>query len=258
MFADEIAYRAVMNNFRMDALTNADEMMRNCMGITAFDYMQTLGIAEITANNPALESIQSELEKKQAMQTSLEIAMSSPALEAIRNKDRIFAGVTGGLLDIGPKIISGLEEMNGRASLSDCAGFAIKSLAEESIAASSINGLGNGLIGSSFRDGFKGTYLGSTIEECSKNWMDAMPKTEEIKSIPEPRLILPERTRFILPDIPHLPSMPMKMSLSDETIEKLAEKLAERGNKVIVIAKNNSVAIVGNASNDIINTGDHV
>lgn len=258
MFADEIAYRAVMNNFGINALTNADEMMRNNVGIAASEYGQMIGIADITANNPALESIQSELEKMQATQTSLEIAMNSTALEAIRNNDRIFAGVNGGLLDIGPKIISGLEEMNGRASLSDCAGFAIKSLAEESIAASSINGLGNELIGSSFGDGFKGTCLGSTIEECSKDWMDAMPKTEEIKPIPEPRLILPERTRFILPDISHLPSMPMKMTLSDETIEKLAEKLAERGNKVIVIAKNNSVAIVGNASHDIINTGDHV
>jgi len=229
MFADEIAYRAVMNNFGINALTNADEMMRNSVGIAASEYMQMLGIADITANSPALESIQSELEKMQAMQTSLEIAMNSPALEAIRNDDRIFAGVTGGLLDIGPKITSGLDEMNGRASLSDCAGFAIKSLAEESIAASSINGLGNGVIGSSFGDGFKGTRFGSTIEECSKNWMDAMPKREEIRLIPEPRLI-----------------------------EKLAEELAKRGNKVIVIAKNKSVAIVGNASHDIINTGDHV
>jgi hypothetical protein len=257
MFADEIAYRAVMNNFGIDALINADEMMRNSVGIAASEYVQMIGIADLTANNPTQESIKSELEKMQATQTSLEIAMNSPALEAIRYNDRIFAGVNGGLLDIGPKI-SGSEEMNGRVSLSDCAGFAIKSLAEESIAASFINGLGNGLIGSSFGDGIKGTCLGSTIEECSKNWMDMIPKTEEIKPIPEPRLILPERTSFILPDIPYLPSNPMKMSLSDDTIEKLAEELAKRGNKVIVIAKNKSVAIVGNASHDIINTGDHV
>jgi len=310
MFADEIAYRAVMNNFGIDALTNTDEMIRNSAGISASEYMQMTGIADITANNPALESIQSEVEKMQAMQTSLERAMNSPILEAIRNEDRIFAGITGGLSDIGPKIISGLEEINGRASLCGCAGFAIKSLADESIAASSINGLGNGLIGSSFGDGFKGTclglaitsleenarqfgfaqsmspvggssfgaspisdavkgylessfgdcfektYLWPSLEESSQKWADCMPKRMEVRHIPEPMLILPAIIESELHDLPLIAPISREVTLSDETIEKLAEKLAGMGSKVIVIAKNKGVAIMGNVSNNEIDTGD--
>jgi hypothetical protein len=310
MFADEIAYRAVMNNFGIDALTNTDEMIRNSAGISASEYMQMTGIADITANNPALESIQSELEKMHAMQTSLEQAMNSPILEAIRNEDRIFAGVTGGLSDIGPKIISGLEEMNRRASLSGCAGFPIKSLAEESIAASTINGLGNGVIGSSLEDGFKGTclglaitslednarqfgfaqsmshvrvssfgesplsdavkgYMGSSfgdcfektylwpsLEESSQKWADCMPKMMEVRHIPEPMLITPAIIKSELHDLPFIAPISREVTLSDETIEKIAEKIAEMRSNVTIIAKNKGVAIMGDVSNNEIDTGD--
>ncbi len=232
MFADEIAYRAVMNNLGIDALMNADEMMRYSAGIAASEYMQMLGIADITANNPALESIQSELEKMQSMQTSLEQAMNSPVLEAIRNNDRIFAGVNGGLLDIGPKIISGLEEMNGIASLKSSLGGAIDSYTVDwtnCVAA--------------------GSAMTSIENDLAKNLVDEM----DLQRLPKLTMIEPYRSG--LPDLLPLPPISREVTLSPETIEMLADKIAEKGGRIEITATQRSVVIAGNASNSLIDTG---
>jgi len=83
-----------------------------------------------------------------------------------------------------------------------------------------------------------------------------MPKMMEVKHIPEPMLILPAKIEYELHDLPLIAPISREVTLSDETIEKLAEKLAGMGSKVIVIAKNKGVAIMGNVSNNKIDTGD--
>jgi hypothetical protein len=103
-----------------------------------------------------------------------------------------------------------------------------------------------------------GGLMGSLLEASSKKWADAMPKIAEIKPHPDPMLIMPARIASKTLDLSLIKPIPIskEVTLSDETIEKLAKKLAENGNKVIIIAKNKGVAIMGNASSDMINTGD--
>jgi len=114
-----------------------------------------------------------------------------------------------------------------------------------SFAASSINNAAGG-------------FIGFSCEASSKEWADAMPKIAEIKPSLDPMLIMPARIESRSLDFSLIKPIPIsrEVTLSDETIEKLAKKLAENGNKVIIIAKNKGVAIMGNASRDTINTGD--
>ena len=125
-----------------------------------------------------------------------------------------------------------------------------------SFGASPISDAVKGYMGSSFRDCFEKTYLWPSLEESSQKWADCMPKMMEVKHIPEPMLILPAKIEYELHDLPLIAPISREVTLSDETIEKLAEKLAGMGSKVIVIAKNKGVAIIGNVSNNEIDTGD--
>lgn len=232
MFADEMTYRASLNNFGMDALVNTDDMMQNVIGVTAFEYTQNLGITEITANNPAPESIQSELEKIQAMQTSLELVVNSPFREAIRNEDRIIAGITGGLLDISPQIILSLAEMNELASLKSSLGPI------SSPAVDWINSVAPGSALSSFENGL------------AKNLLEEV----NVNRLTELALIEPYKSEF--PDLMPLPSISKEVSLSPETIEMLAEKIAEKGGRIEITATHRSIVIAGDALNSSIDTRD--
>jgi hypothetical protein len=315
MLDNDLAYMAVINDCGMNAMMNADEMMRNCIDPIAFEYMQKLDTAERIANNPILAHMQSAFENIKAMQTSLESAMNNSVLETTWSEDRIFSGVSGGFIDDASKFVKGLEETEGIASLkgdsniSLFAGLATEFHAGESFATSSINDAA-GLIGSSFGDDFKKTslglaitsleenarqfgfaqsmspggvssfdaspisdavkgYMGSSfgdcfektylwpsLEESSQKWADCMPKMMEVEHIPEPMLILPAKIESELHDHLFIAPRSREVTLSDETIEKLAKKLAGMGSKVIVIAKNKGVAIMGNVSNNKIDTGD--
>ena len=157
----------------------------------------------------------------------------------------------------------------------------------ESFAVSSINSVAQGLIGPSFSDDINKNSLGLAAEsaivelmksdtvtgltglsfaEDLKKWEDAMSKTltpnpyseMEAKPFTEPMLIIPEKIEYEIPDLPLIPPISREVILSEEKIERLACKLAEKGGRVTVIAKNKGVAIMGNALSDMINTGDHI
>jgi transketolase C-terminal domain/subunit len=59
-----------------------------------------------------------------------------------------------------------------------------------------------------------------------------------------------------LHDLPFIAPISREVTLSDETIEKIAEKIAEMRSNVTIIAKNKGVAIMGDVSNNEIDTGD--
>lgn len=148
-------------------------------------------------------------------------------------EDRIFAGVTGGLLDVGPKIISGLEEMNGIASLKSSIGGAIGSSTMDwtncVVARSAMASVENGL---------------------AKNLFDEM----DLKRLPELTLIEPYKSE--LPYLLPIPPISREVSLSPETIDMLAEKIAEKGGHIEITANHRSVVITGNASNSLIDTSN--
>ena len=139
-------------------------------------------------------------------------------------------------------------------------GLAVTSLEENAKQLGFMQGMS--LMGASFAassiNNAAGGFIGFSCEASSKEWADAMPKIAEIKPSLDPMLIMPARIESRSLDFSLIKPIPIsrEVTLSDETIEKLAKKLAENGNKVIIIAKNKGVAIMGNASRDTINTGD--
>jgi len=155
-----------------------------------------------------------------------------------------------------------------------------------SIAALSMTDMTKDLIGSSFVDGLKKISIGSSLEskfgeliksahfaglletsfETDMNkWRYDVPKLApsnsfsevQVKPLSRLRLIKPEIIEFEMPDLPPISAIAREVTLSEETIERLAKKISEKGSNVIVIAKDKGIAIVGDASGDIINTGDN-
>jgi len=210
-FGNDLTYTAAMNDFRIDALKDADEMIRKCMNPHAFEYTQTCGIAGITVNCPELDSLQSGLEEIQAIQTSVEAIKSSSIFEELRNHDQIFSGIAGSYFDVGAKITSGVEEMKDIEKLA--------SISWVSCTKPEISAFENGLI---------------------------------------PEITLIEPYKFKTPNLPNLLIKPVsrEVTLSPETIDLLAEKIAEKGGRVEIIATHRSVVIAGNATNNSIDTSD--
>lgn len=221
LIINEISYRSIMDNL-IDSMMSFDVMMRESMGLNAFVLEDKQRVLEsLMQTIPNLESVQSELEKIQATHNSLEKAMNSPVIEAIRNEDRIFAGVTGGLLDVGSKNISAIEGMREIASL--------KNSFEELAATSFVSHV---------------SEIASFENSLAKNLVEDIG----INRLPELALIQPYKSECpkILPEV----------TLSPKTIEELAETIAQKGGRIEITATNRSVVIAGDASNSEIDTSD--
>ena len=209
-FGNDLTYTAAVNDFRIDELRDADEMIRKCMNPYAFECIQTCGIAGTIADRPELDFIRSDLEESQPIQTSLE-ALKTSVCEELRNHDQIFSGISGSFLDAGAKFTSCFDGIKEIAKL--------ESIPCVSSTKSELSAFENGLI---------------------------------------PELALIKPYKFEPPNLPNLLIKPIsrEVRLAPETIDLLAEKIAEKGGRIEIIATHRSVVIAGNATNNSIETCD--
>ena len=172
-------------------------------------------------------------------------AAESPIGEVMKSTELVGTSFYG---DLKKDFLRLAVESPGEEWLKRAAGFAGISSKEGSIK----NFLGESIVSSKvdWTNCVTGSAMASFENGLAKNLVEEM----DVKRLPE--LIMIKPYKFKLPDLPYLPPISREVTLSPETIEMLAEKIAEKGGRIEITATHKSMVIMGNASNNLINTGD--
>ena len=216
---------------------DAEERMRRMMTPLGFDDIINIDMTK---------KIMSASEYIPDSECFTERTVNYPALESIKNNEQMCFGYKTGFTEECSKIIPDFGRVEGIGSLSDITKARLACSFSDDLAKCSISSA----VGESFASSLPSDITKAGVA-CSFSEMEA-------KTLHWPMPVIPERMGFEIPELSLQPISPLPSAMNrfEEIIDKLVEKLEEKGSRVIVIAKDKSVIFMDNASHNIINTGD--